>query len=214
MKNKMKMLLKNESGVTALETAIILIAFVVVAAVFAFTILSAGTYSTEQSREAIYAGLAEVQGSIELRGGVVGQGGTLTSYTPCSYTRAISQVVFTIANVAGGEPVDLITPTLDAATGLASSSSSHRVVIDYRDSRVLKQDLYWTLSWIGAHDSDNLLESSELAELTVNLMLPLTCTNALTTNIAFGVEVKPPSGSPLLIERTSPAYIDTINDLH
>ena len=58
MTSKLKRLLRDEGGITALETAIILIAFVVVASVFAFTILSAGTFSTERGREAIYAGLS------------------------------------------------------------------------------------------------------------------------------------------------------------
>ena len=53
----MNRILKDESGITALETAIILIAFVVVAAVFAFTILQAGTFSTERGREAFYGGI-------------------------------------------------------------------------------------------------------------------------------------------------------------
>jgi flagellin-like protein len=44
MIGKLHKLLTEERGITALETAIILIAFVVVAAVFAFTILSAGTF--------------------------------------------------------------------------------------------------------------------------------------------------------------------------
>ena len=42
MLRKLGKLLRDENGITALETAIILIAFVVVASVFAFTILSAG----------------------------------------------------------------------------------------------------------------------------------------------------------------------------
>ncbi len=75
MTGKLSRMLRDEQGITALETAIILIAFVVVAAVFAFTILSAGTYSTEQSREAVYAGLEEVQGSLETRGSVIANGG-------------------------------------------------------------------------------------------------------------------------------------------
>jgi flagellin-like protein len=44
MIGKLQKLLTEERGITTLETAIILIAFVVVAAVFAFTILSAGTF--------------------------------------------------------------------------------------------------------------------------------------------------------------------------
>ena len=62
---------RNEQGITALETAIILIAFVVVAAIFAFTVLSTGTFLTEKSKEASYAGLQEVRGSMELKGGIV-----------------------------------------------------------------------------------------------------------------------------------------------
>ena len=37
----------RERGITGLETAIILIAFVVVASVFAFTVLSTGIFSSE-----------------------------------------------------------------------------------------------------------------------------------------------------------------------
>ncbi|OUC08532.1 hypothetical protein RY27_08390, partial [Litorilinea aerophila] len=64
----LKRLQRDERGITALETAIILIAFVVVASVFAFTILSAGTFSTERGKEAVYAGLSEVRSSIEIKG--------------------------------------------------------------------------------------------------------------------------------------------------
>ena len=67
----MKRIGAEEAGITALETAIILIAFVVVASVFAFTMLSAGTFSTERGKEAIYAGMNAVQSSMELKGGVI-----------------------------------------------------------------------------------------------------------------------------------------------
>ena len=99
MISKLKGLFKDESGITALETAIILIAFVVVAAVFAFTILSAGSFSTEQSRDAIYSGLEQVQGSLELRGSVI----VLTGTTNADY------VILSLGNVAGGDPIDLET---------------------------------------------------------------------------------------------------------
>jgi flagellin FlaB len=110
--NMFKNLFNDEEGASALETAIILIAFVVVAAVFAFTILSAGTTSTEQSKEAIYAGLSEVRSSLELRGAVVATTDGTTVQT----------VVFTLANAAGGEAIDLTAPT------------DNTVIIDYRDA--------------------------------------------------------------------------------
>ncbi len=63
---------KNQSGQAALEAAIILIAFVVVASVFAFAVLSAGTASTEKGQQAIYAGLEGVQSSMQIKGAVIG----------------------------------------------------------------------------------------------------------------------------------------------
>src|SRR5512142_1887967 len=56
----------DERGITGLETAIILIAFVVVAAVFAFVVLSTGLFSSERGKEAVYAGLAKTRGTMEL----------------------------------------------------------------------------------------------------------------------------------------------------
>ena len=66
--------LKQERGVTGLETAIILIAFVVVASVFAFTVLSTGIFSAERGKETIHAGLKGARSSLALKGGVVANG--------------------------------------------------------------------------------------------------------------------------------------------
>ena len=65
---------RDQRGVTGLETAIILIAFVVVASVFAFTVLSTGIFSAERGKETIHAGLKEARSSIELKGSVIANG--------------------------------------------------------------------------------------------------------------------------------------------
>ncbi len=69
-----KIMWKRQEGITGLETAIILIAFVVVAAVFAYTVLSAGLFATQKSSEAVYSGLSEAKSSLELKGGVILEG--------------------------------------------------------------------------------------------------------------------------------------------
>src|SRR5512143_672227 len=100
MKAQLHRMMRDERGITALETAIILIAFVVVAAIFAFTVLSTGTFLTEKSKEAAYGGLQEVRGSLELKGSMV-----LESSDPMTTTGNI--VVFNLSNVSGGSSVDL-----------------------------------------------------------------------------------------------------------
>lgn len=63
----------GQHGITGLETAIVLIAFVVVSSVFAFAALSTGLFSSDKSKETINAGLTEASGTIEIRGSIIGK---------------------------------------------------------------------------------------------------------------------------------------------
>ena len=71
MVKDLRTLHRSQRGITGLETAIILIAFVVVASVFGYTILSAGIFSADKSKEAISAGLQQARGSMEVVGSVL-----------------------------------------------------------------------------------------------------------------------------------------------
>ena len=75
---------RSEQGITGLETAIILIAFVVVATIFAFVVLTTGVFSAERGKETVFAGLEKARGSMELRGGVVVTAVGTTAATPCA----------------------------------------------------------------------------------------------------------------------------------
>lgn len=182
---------RDEQGITALETAIILIAFVVVASVFAFTILSSGTSSTQQAKEAIAGGLAQVSGALEVRGSVIAVGDIVAE------PKKVQEVVFTLATVTGGDPVDL------------TAHPNNILVIDYRDSVTRVSDITWTVAFVGDNDEDNLLEARELAEITVDVS-----TFDLEANSTFVVELKPPTGGTMPLERTTPAQIDPIMDLN
>jgi flagellin-like protein len=50
---------RDQRGITDLETAIVLTAFVVVSSVFAFAALSTGLFSNDKAKETILVGLAE-----------------------------------------------------------------------------------------------------------------------------------------------------------
>jgi len=213
----LKKILGREKGITGLETAIILIAFVVVAAVFAYTALSAGLFSTQKAQEAVYSGLKEARSTLELKGSVIAK----ANATGASGT--IKQVSFVVSNVLGGEALDFTAPTADSAnTGLADSSSSNVVVINYLDDAQTLNDLYWTISKLGSADSDDLLEINERFEITIgsstaasgggNLIDALG--TDLTVKKTFNLEILTPVGATLVIERTTPPYIDTIMNLH
>jgi archaellin len=186
---------------------------VVVAAVFAFTVLSAGTFLTERSEEAAYAGLEEVRGSLERKGDVV-------AYESTTVTDTVGMVTFKVALVAGGEPVDL--------TDTDNITDSKPVIhMSYRDANQevdLNDAAAWTVEWpvYQGDSADDILEDNELALVKVCLDSSATdctgnaglSTNTLGTSQIFNVEVIPPSGAVLNIERTTPAKMDSVEVLN
>jgi flagellin FlaB len=229
-----------QRGITGLETAIILIAFVVVASVFAFTVLSTGIFASERSKETVFAGLSEAKSSIEPRGSVIayqGRDGTTAA------DDTIYKVSFVVSNAVAGEPVDL-TPPYTKNDSLVDpdivSGAQYKTVVSYTDTNQFLSDVPWTIDWVGNNNGDNLLEEGEKAEITVwllereNAVAEPTDNNGVSgwvadangahgilatggTNLGvndqFTIEVKPASGSVLNIQRTVPARFDTVMDL-
>jgi len=208
----------DQSGITGLETAIILIAFVVVAAVFAYTVLSAGLFSTQKSQEAVYSGLKEARSTLGLRGGVIATANNTGS------SGTIKQFSFVVSGTLGGEAIDFTAPTANTTGngGVASDNSTNKVVISYVDQDQEVSDLYWTVTKLGGSDGDDLLEQNEQFGVTIgsstvgsdggNLIDALT--TDLTVNKTFSIIVATPVGAVLEIERTTPAYIDPAMNLH
>ena len=176
---------REERGITGLETAIVLIAFVVVAAVFAFVVLSTGLFSSERGKETVYAGLAKTRGSMELTGGVIATSNTtqLTAFT------------FDLTLAAGGDSVNL--NPADTTTTAPSSATS--------TAPYTNNNLTYTTTVITG-DSDKLLEPGELLEINIDLTQDAGI--VIGTNKTFTLEVKPPQGSYMVIQRTTPASIN------
>jgi len=96
MLRRLTELKRDRRGITGLETAIILIAFVVVASVFAYTILSAGIFSSERGKETIHAGLQEARGTMEPKGGVIAFGPLVLSDCDTVWTAADGNVTVSL----------------------------------------------------------------------------------------------------------------------
>jgi archaeal flagellin FlaB len=189
MNAKLNRWMKEESGITALETAIILIAFVVVAAIFAFTVLTTGTFLTERSKEAAYAGLQEVRGSMELKGSLV-------------LESTGDYVVFNLATVAGGSSVDL------SKVKMMYRDSTNNTDLTYDSGATNPAAGHWIATDSTGGSGMTILGAGALTKIRVNP------TPSITANMVFALEVKPPTGGILLIERTAPAQIDQVTDLH
>jgi flagellin FlaB len=198
MRTALKRLMKQQKGITGLETAIILIAFVIVASVFAYVVLSAGLFSTQKAKEAVYSGLDEAQSTLELKGNVLGR----------MENSVLTLVYFTVGTTTSGESIDFTPP---------GSSNSSLVIISYSDAYQIFPSVNWTMTKLNNADADNMLDKNELFLITVDL----SCVSENATDEqkpgpydSFQLEVKPPVGAILNIERTIPNRVNQVVNLY
>jgi archaeal flagellin FlaB len=202
LKRAMQNLHREEKGMTGLETAIILIAFVTVAAVFGYAVLSAGLFSAERGKETIYAGLNEAKSNLELSGSVIGKG---DAADPPTYLKTVK---FTVKNAIAGTPIDM-TPNTGAG--------DNKCVISLTTASQYLNNIRWSKVAIGNANGNDLLEPGEQFEITIDLD---TCdagsaiSPTLGKNDIFNIQLKPSVGSTITVQRTLPAGLDPVMDLH
>jgi len=192
--------LRNEKGFTGLEAAIVLIAFVTVAAVFSYILLGAGFFATQKSQEVVHTGVKQATSSMEIVGSIVATGNTTG--------QNIKNVTFTLQLAAGGQPIDLsktLITVLVPADGTFKELKYNKSVPD-EANRSKEYYVRWVYSLQGSNP-DNYLEEFEKAEVTVYLEA---ANLHVDPNDNFIIEVKPPIGAAYPIELKAPPSIDEV----
>jgi flagellin FlaB len=204
MTQTLQQIQRDQRGITGLETAIIMISFVVVASVFAYTVLSAGLFSSEKGKAAVYAGIDNARSSMSLSGSVVAK--------DTNNDDDVNEIVFILSNGLGGAGINLTTTVDSDGDGLLSDENTltHTTVISYFDVSQEVADIAWTKTEVGKGDGDNLLEDNEKFEITVDVSQ---LSPRIEEEDIFILEVKPRDGASLVFERTTPVAIDKVNDL-
>ena len=184
--------IRDQRGITGLETAIVLIAFVVVASVFAFTVLNTGLLSAEKSKETALAGLAETSATVSIRGSVIALKNTGTT-TP----NQIDNVKFQL--------------TSSSQASTAVDISADGVVVSYQDNNqaVNIATSQYTLTWLIG--SGPLLGPNEAVEMNVDISA---LTTPLATSTEFTIQVRPNVGAVVILNRTTPPELKNAMDLN
>ncbi len=134
---------KRENAFSGLEAAIVMIAFVVVAAVFGYSMISTGMFATQKVQEVTYAGIKQ-SASVAITDGLIrgqyneGQGGLISLTFSISVPETgeaidLSKMVYYyVRGNEGGNAVSLsyVTPN----SGILESGSSTRVRLNLRDA--------------------------------------------------------------------------------
>ncbi len=191
----------NQRGITGLETAIVLIAFVVVASVFAFAVLSTGLLSSEKSKETVLGALEETSSTITLRGSVIGDAN--------SGKTAIDTIKFTLTSAAqASDAVDLST------TGVVVTYLDSLQAINCENPQSFDGDpdtaeCSWSTVWVLG--SSDMVDPGEQVDMTVFLtnLSPL-----LPKNREFTIQVKPNKGAVVIVNRTTPAELKAIMEIY
>ena len=154
MIEKRRNIRKDKRGFTGLEAAIVLTAFIVVAAVFSYMVLGAGFFSTEKAKAVVHTGVESATSSAELVGDVIG--------IDSAGDGAIEKINFTIQLTAGQNPIDL-----------------NESIISFTNKTIHNESVTWAYTMLEG-DTDNLLESNEKAEIRVTLPSALGTYNKFT----------------------------------
>ena len=114
-----------------------------------------------------------------------------------------------MGTTTGGDAIDF--------TDTSSGNTSNLVIISYTDAYQIFPTVNWTMTKLNTTDADNMLDETELFYITVDLS-PVSA-NATDEQKPgpyhkFQLEVKPPVGAVLTIERTLPARVDQIINLY
>lgn len=177
---------RNQKGMTGLETAIILIAFVTVASVLAYSVLSAGIFSAERGKETVYKGLEQAQSTMEVQGSVLGLSPNTTK---------LEQVQFNVGLTIPNEKVD-----------------TTAIVVNYWDELVHAEGVTYTAALATGsteRGTTDVLEQDEQFLITVTI--PDTATRDAYDG--FNLQVLPPTGAALTINRSLPSALLKVMDL-
>jgi flagellin FlaB len=219
----MRRLHKDRRGIVGIEAAIVLIAFLIVAAALSYVVINMGFYITQKTKETMQSSLDESLGALQLDGLVAGK---------TNNDSQIEWLVIPMKLSVGKEGLDLrkeaivVSVYLPNATLLNiyngvymnESIADCDVLID-RLSRAYgmnRTDMAVFVIYNG--DSDTVLESAEKAFLIIHLNSTVAempgARHTISAHENVKVEVKGAKGAALTVVRSAPgglprnAYVD------
>ena len=212
--------MKQDNAFTGLEAAIVLIAFVVVAAVFSYVLLGAGFFATQKAQEVTYAGIQQTTSNMFLIGQVYGN--ITDPNDPGADKNYLKTINLKLGIPEGGQPQDAsaIQLLFSNDTGLPVPLTYKKPIEDEAvkyTGRIPITNLsgdQWTVTTIngipldGNFDIDKddaRLFPGDRADIEINIdanFHNITSKRDPYTSRSFTLEIKPRIGSSYLISKT------------
>ena len=203
----MKSFRSDDEGFTGLEAAIVLIAFVVVAAVFSYVVLGAGFFTTQKAQQTVHTSVEQSSSTLEIVGNVYGTGiGT------GSVGDTITYVNFSMGLAPGGTPIDFSKVVMV----YSNASTLETLAQPSMTSGTIQQPVSggWAITEIQNSPNGNSATASPLLQPNEQFTISCQPTNQIVENDVFSIEVRPSVGAAFSISRTAPAAINAVNVLY
>jgi flagellin FlaB len=202
--------LYSENAFTGLEAAIVLIAFVVVAAVFSYVVLGAGFFTSQTAQSTVHTGVSQASSSLEEVGNTYAIANSATNPTGIGYVNV------TLALTAGGTPIDLssmVVSYTDNNGGHVANMTFGYIGTDASPSpkcpTMTTNSGYWCIGEkINNVTTGYMLDNN--AQMVIMVGLPSTA----TPNTQFSINFQPSVGAVLPIDRTIPGGLTLVQPVY
>jgi flagellin FlaB len=184
----------NEEGFTGLEAAIVLIAFIVVASVFAYVVLGAGFFTTQKAQETVYRGIEQSTTNVQLVGNVYG----LAS----NAAEGIDQIRFTIGLVPGTPYVNL-----EKMTVVISTPTFGPKIFAWTNESSSTKDTNFIALKNGIGTSQSAMAPGDQVEIHLNMTV-------VPKDTKINIEIRPGVGASYPFSKTTPAIITANNVIY
>jgi flagellin FlaB len=184
---------RDEDAFTGLEAAIVLIAFVIVAAVFSYVLLGAGFFATQKSQETVHKSVEQATSNLQMLGQMYG-------LVTGSDTSGITEIKFTIGLAPGAPSVDLTKLTI-----VFSTANSQPNTYTYSASGTP------SLTEYAATDAQTGSRTESMkAQDQIQIYFLV---NTVPKNTRMNIEIRPAVGAALPFSKTTPPHLEQTNVL-
>jgi len=216
----MRKLMKNKKGIVGIEAAIVLIAFIIIAAALSYVVINMGFFTAQKTKETMVTGLEESLAALQLDGVVIGK---------TNDQGRLAWIVFPVKLSAGRADIDLKNETLVVSVYLANATllNIYKGIYTNASDPVDLQEVLTNMTTmfngkdaamfiLYNDDEDSVLEATEKAFLVIQLSEnpPSGTRHTIADYDPLKVEVKGAKGAALTVVRTAPggmlpnAYVD------
>ncbi len=190
----------SRRGLTGLETAIILVAFVITSSAFAFVVLNMGQQSAEQAQSVISSSIDDSSAALLMDTNIIG---VFSNVTGVQSTICLTKATFYIRLSQGHTPIDM---------------DDSKIVITYTNPRchtvIYDANTNTTSITVVAGNGDTMLEVGEKFKVVIDFTtIDKTAVNPAQADMnnvythpyeELRIEIQPSSGAKLAIERLIP----------